>query len=705
MRTYRLALGAGALAFSSAATAQTLNLPEIVVTSPSPIASPRPGEGAGENAPWWANSQSIPSTPSFSSVSVMTPQEVLSRGAASLGDTLSTTPGVSSTSFSPVASRPVIRGLGGFRVRTQEDGIGSHDMANLGEDHAVTIDPLLSGRVEVIRGPGTLRYGSQAIGGVVSANSGRIPTGIPPNGVAFAARGGLNSVANGKDGAVLLDAGGGNFAIHVDAFKRSAGDYRIPGGVQENSSYTSEGHSAGGSYVFSDGFIGLSYQNTTMTYFIPGIESAREKNHIDLRQSKWNSRGEWRLGESGIDTVRYWLGFTDYRHEEIDGLGASAVVGSIFKNREIESRVEISHLPFSTAFGELTGAAGFQWGRRQLSVGGAQEQLLAPARAQNLAAFVFEELQIAPALRAQGAVRVERTSTDGTGASFPVTYLPPPDEPNLFGVHRDFAPISASTGLLHDLPHGMVARLTAQHVERAPDPIELFYKGPHDTPRTFEIGDPTMTLEKANTVEIGLKRGRGETRFDISAHYTRFENFIFKNFTGVRCGDTFASCGLPGASFDQIIYSQRNATFLGAELQVEHDVAKLWNGVWGVEAQYDFVRATFADGSYVPKIPPHRVGGGIFYRDPEWTARIHLLHAFAQNNLGAFETPTPGYNLLNAELSHTAKIAAEPFPMEITLGLKGENLLDDNIRLHQSYKKDEVLQPGRNIRLFTSVKF
>lgn len=702
MRFSRWFLQTCVMAFSSAAVAQTIDLPEVVVTSPNPIQTAPNSDETGYPG---ATSQSVAAASSFTSVSVMTSQQGLTRGAASLGDALSTTPGVSSTTFSPVASRPVIRGLGGFRVRTQENGIGSHDMGNLGEDHAVTIDPLVAGRVEVIRGPGTLRYGSQAIGGVVSANNGRIPTVIPPNGVAFEARGGLNSVSGGKDGALLLDAGGGDFALHVDTFKRTAGDYRIPGGIQENSSYASQGYGIGGSHLFKDGFIGVSYQSTATTYFIPGIDSAREKNHIDLRQSKWSSRGEWRLGESGIDTLRYWLGFTDYKHDEIDGLGAATNIGSTFRNRELESRVEVSHLPFNTAFGELTGAAGLQWGRRRLSVKGAQEELLSPARAENLAAFIFEELQLMPALRMQGAVRTERTAIAGTGASFPSSYLPPPDQPSLFAVNRSFLPVSASAGLLYDLPYGMVARVTAQHVERAPDPVELFYKGPHDTPRTFEIGDPTMTLEKADTLEIGLKRGRGDTRFEVSAYYTKYQNFIYKNFTGLMCNDSFATCGAPGASFDQIIYSQRDATFMGGEFQLEHDVARLWDGIWGVEAQYDIVRATFADGSYVPKIPPYRLGGGLFYRDPSWSARINLLHAFAQNNLGAFETPTPGYNLLNAEVSYMAKLPTPTFPTELTIGLRGENLLNDSIRFHQSYKKDEVLQPGRNIRLFASVKF
>ncbi|HWW47299.1 MAG TPA: TonB-dependent receptor [Xanthobacteraceae bacterium] len=672
---------------ASPAFAQSLDLGEIVVSSP-----------------WWENAATNHAS-TANSVTAVSAQETLSKGAASLGDSLGTLPGVSATSFSPVASRPVIRGLGGFRVRTQENGIGSHDMANLGEDHAVTIDPLAAGQIEVIRGPGTLRYGSQAIGGVVSSSNRRIPTAIPENGVAFETRGGFTSVNQGRDGAVALDAGGGNFAIHADAFKRQANDYSTPDGVQKNSSYRADGYSLGGAYLFQDGFIGLSYQSNKMTYFIPGFASAEERNHIDLRQDKWSSRGEWRVGEKGIDTIRYWLGFTDYKHDEINIIDGIKEIGSKFRNKEIESRVEISHLPVATAWGELRGTAGLQWGKRNLSVAGATEELLSPARAQNLAAFVFEELQLTQTLRAQAAIRIEKTNITGTGASFPANYLPPPDEPTLFPVNRDFAPISVSAGLVHELPHDIFARLTVQHVERSPDPIEMFYKGPHDTPRTFEIGDPNMTIEKADTIEIGFKRAKGDTRFEASAYYTKYQNFIYKNFTGILCGDTFESCGQPGATFDQIIYSQRDATFFGGELALEHDVARIGAGVWGVEAQYDFVRATFADGSSVPKIPPHRLGGGAYYRDENWTARVNLLHAFAQNNTGAFETPTAAFNLLNAELAYTTRLPQGHHLREFTVGLKGENLLNERIRLHQSYKKDEVLQPGLNVRLFASAKF
>jgi iron complex outermembrane recepter protein len=647
----------------------------------------------------------ISGDPNFTSVSTMSQSDVVAHGAASIGDTVGTQAGISQTSFSPAASRPVIRGLGGFRVRTQENGVSTQDMANLGEDHAVTIDPLLAGQVEVIRGPGTLRYGSQAIGGVVSATNTRIPEQIPTNGVSFASRGGFSSVNNGRDGAALLEAGGNGFAIHVDGFARKAGDYAIPGGGRQlNSGYQSEGYAFGASHIFDRGFVGIAYQHTQMTYYIPGIASAADKNHIDLWQSKWTSRGEFRIGEYGFDTVKYWFGATDYKHNEVDVIAGINDIGSRFKNREMESRMELSHLPMSTFLGEMRGVFGVQWGNRKLSVNGA-EDLLLPASVRSVAAFVFEEFKLSEKLKLQASGRLDHIGVEGTGAIFPASLLPPPTHPALFNVDRIYQPASASVGLLYSLPYNMTARLTAQHVERAPDAIELFYKGPHDTPRTFEIGDPNMKLEKANTIEAGLKRNEGEFRFELSAYYTQFTNFIFKDFTGAKCNDTFASCGNPKGSFDQIKYTQRDATFYGAEAQAEHDVAPVWAGVWGVAGQYDFVHATFTDGSYVPKIPPHRLGGGLYYRDANWTAKINLLHAFAQKNLGAFETPTSGFNLLNAELSYKQKFDMANFIPEVTVGIRGENLLNERIRLHQSYKKDEVLQPGLNIRLFASAKF
>ena len=162
-----------------------------------------------------------------------------------------------------------------------------------------------------------------------------------------------------------------------------------------------------------------------------------------------------------------------------------------------------------------------------------------------------------------------------------------------------------------------------------------------------------------------------------------------------------------GRGTEQILFQQRDATFTGAELQAQLDVAPIWRGVWGIDGQYDFVRARFDDaqGGNVPRIPPHRAGAGVYYRDINWFARVGFLHAFDQNRIGDEETPTDGYTLLNADLAYTFKLDSQGSVIpEMTIGLKGENLLDDDVRNHVSFLKDEVLQPGRTIRLYGIVK-
>lgn len=731
--TRRVLLAAATLLIADTSHAQTV-LPEIVVTTPSPVAAkpatsaqsasaakqpkaaPKQSQAKSAAAPVPAPtpapivlpdgiSLSIASAPGFSSVAVVGQRELQSSPAASLGDAVGTLPGVSATSFAPGASRPVIRGLGGFRVSIQENGLGTGDVQKLSDDHAVPLDPNAIDQVEVVRGPATLRFGSQAIGGVVNATNSRIPDTIPEAGWRAQISGGFNSANNGRDAAAMVEAAAGNFVVHADTFSRTGSDYRIPGGRQPNTSFNGDGYSLGGSYVFKNGYFGLAYSSFDSTYFIPGIEAAAANNHIDLTQSKWTSKGEWRVRDGGLEAIRFWFGVLDYRHNEVDGLGAAAVTGSTFLNKQLEARVEAQHLPVTTQFGELRGAIGAQWTDRKLSAAGEDGVLLDPTKTRSLASYLFEELQVTQKLKLQAAGRLERVDIRGVASTFPASLLPPPDDPAQSASQQTFLPKSGSVGLLYSLPLGVVARTTAQHSERSPDATELFYKGPHDATQTFEIGNPNLKIEHANTIELGLKRAKGNFRFDASVYRTQFTDFIYKRFTGAKCDSDFSSCGA-GSELDQIAYSQRNATFYGAEAQAELDIAPIWRGMWGVEARYDFVHAKFDDGTFVPKIAPHRLGGGVYYRDANWLARVSLLHAFSQNQIAAFETPTAGYNLLNAELSYTMKL--EPFAgigREFVVGIKGENLLDDDIRNAVSYKKDEVLQPGRSVRIFGTLKF
>ena len=712
IRAVVLIVALGASAVSPAAVHAQTQLPGITVTTPSPVTPSKPPV----QAPAATAPQAAPAAPDlagtglsispdqgFAAVTVMTPGELLSRPGSTLGDDLATRPGMAATTFAPGASRPVIRGLSGFRVRIQENGLATGDVSALSDDHAVPIDPLAAGQVEVVRGPATLRYGSQAIGGVVNAINNRIPTAIPTNGILVETRGGFSTVDEGRNGAAIVEAGAGNFVVHADTFARSASDYRIPGGTQANTSFDTSGYSVGGSFVAKDGFIGIAYSTFDSTYYIPGVEAAESKNHIVLNQSKFSSRGEWRVNDLGLETIRFWFGATDYKHDEVDSLPVT-VIGSTFLQTTYEMRMEAQHLPINTAVGVLRGAVGMQWSDRDLQAAGADGILLSPTNQRSLAGFVFEELQVTKRLRLQAAARIEGDDVSGTASTFPPSFLPPPDDPTQSAARRSFAPKSVSAGLLYDLPLGIVARATAAHVERAPDATELFYKGPHDSTATFEIGNPNLTIEGANTFEVGLKRAKGDFRFDLSVYRTNFSNFIYKRFTGAKCDSDFASCGT-GTELDQIVYSQQDATFTGLELLTEYDVARIWRGVWGVEGQYDFVHAVLADGSYVPKMPPHRLGGGIYYRDAKWLARVNLLHAFAQHEFATFDTPTPGYNMLNAELSYTTKLdRLSRLTPEITVGIRGENLLNDDIRNSVSYKKDEVLQPGANVRLFGTVK-
>src|SRR6185436_2066300 len=200
----------------------------------------------------------------------------------------------------------------------------------------------------------------------------------------------------------------------------------------------------------------------------------------------------------------------------------------------------------------------------------------------------------------------------------------------------------------------------------------------------------------AKSVEIVLRRATGPLRFEVTAYYTRFSNFIYRRLTGVMCDEDFASCGNPAGELNQAVYSQRDAIFRGGEFQSQLDVGPLNGGIWGVESQFDVVRATFTDGTNVPRIPPVRAGGGLYWRDTNWLMRVNLLHAFAQNDVAPIaETPTAGYNLLKAEVSYKTKLDPTWFgAREMTVGLVGNNLLNENIRNSTSYNKDEVLLPG-----------
>lgn len=470
-----VAASALGLFFALPGNAQTIQLPETVViaTTPSPILR-QPLEGSGAAVPGSETGAPLLGTlpiviDQFATVTVVPNEEIRRNPGNTLGDVLFARPGITGSSFAPGASsRPIIRGLDVNRVGILENGIGGGGASDLGEDHFVPIDPLATNRIEVIRGPATLRYGSQSIGGVVSATNNRIPDAIPARGIVTELRGNLSSVDTGLNGAVLLDAGHGNFAFHADAYGRRAGDYSIPtypylfdparpfSGKQPNSSVRSDGASVGGSYIFDRGFFGLAVSQTNSLYSIPGIDGEDHKTRIDARQTKLNSKGELRPDSSTIEAIRFWLGATDYKHAEI-GLAdpmdpATDGVRQIFTNKEQEGRVEVQLVPVNLSFAALTTAFGIQGGHQRLTAPSPDGPgLWDPNTNNRVAAFLFNEFKFTETLKAQVAGRVERVKLSGMTPMFPGDFLP--DGNPLVGIQRNpaFTPKSISFDMIKNL--------------------------------------------------------------------------------------------------------------------------------------------------------------------------------------------------------------------------------------------------------------
>ena len=770
-------IGNPAMAEDAAAPSSSTQLPEITVTAPSPIQRhrtmpsrnparvARAAPGGNRERPPQPQATPAAATPQqgvlpvvtdqFATVTVVPNEEIRRSGSATLGDLLFSKPGITGSSFAPGASsRPIIRGLDMNRVGIVENGTGAGGASDLGEDHFVPVDPFSANQVEVVRGPAALRYGSTSIGGVVSATNNRIPEALPScpaapfNTYGMPARAPLadaqssacttvetrtavSSVDRGVEGGILLDAGGGNVAVHADAYGRKAGDYSIPSypylfdqtrpvnGKQPNSAAQTDGASVGASYLFHGGFIGAAITQTDALYRIPGIDGAHHQTRIDAHQTKFSAKGEYRPDAAAIDAVRFWASATDYRHNEI-GLADPTDLSTLgirqtFTNKEQEGRVEVQMAPFNARFAAVTAAFGLQAAHQQLTApspdnpGTLFNGLWDPNTNSRVAGYVFNELKFSDATKAQIAGRIEHVDLHGSTPNFPGDFLPDGNPQSALARNPSYTPKSGSVGLIQKLPGDLVGSVTAQYVERAPKPAELFSRGAHDATGTFDIGNPNLTLETAKSVEIGLRKATGPFRFEATAYYTRFDNFIYRRLTGVMCGDDFASCGNgdPANEGRQAVYSQRDATFRGGEFQSQFDVGPLHGGIWGIENQFDIVRATFSDGSNVPRIPPIRAGGGLFWRDANWLMKVNLLHAFAQNDIAPIgETPTAGYNLLKAEISYRTRLDNSWFgAREMTVGLVGNNLLNENIRNHVSYNKDEVLMPGIGVRAFANLKF
>ena len=616
---------------------------------------------------------------------------------STLGTALGELPGVTQSGFAAGANRPIIRGLDNFRVLIQENGVASNGASALSEDHAVPLTPGAADRIEIIKGPATLRYGSQALGGVINVLNNRIPS-APINHTSGTLNATLGSVDRSHQETLKLETGADlengtdNISLHLDASNHHANDYDAPNaqGTQSNTATKSTGVGGGAAFHFATGYIGLSASTLESQYGLPAPEDPSEPITIDMHQTRVNTKlvlddlGAW--GNSLTAT----LGFSHYTHDEIEGTQKAAT----FNIEEWDGRIEWLH----PTWGDLEGAVGVHGFTKDLEAGGEAEELLAPTTTRSLAVFLFETLPLSQSLDLQMGARVEQVKVEGT--AFNTATLGQTER------SRSFTPLNASLALVQSFGDDWVTSLNGQMVQRAPDALELFAKGPHHATETFELGNADLDVETAYSAELSLRKYSGPLTFEVAAYASQFDGYVYKHLTGRTCDHTYVSCAnIPTQELAEAQFVQRDAFFWGAEAQAKWSLWRGNQGTFGVDGQADFVKARFTDGNAgggnVPRIPPLRYGLGLFWEADTLNARINILRATKQTAVADQEEPTKGYTLLNATIHTQVQLAGH----QLELGLVGHNLLNDDIRLHSSVRKDEVLQPGRDVRLVLSAHF
>lgn len=573
---------------------------------------------------------------------------VLRRGS-SLGETLDGLPGVASTAFGPNASRPVIRGLDGDRIRMLDNGGASLDASSLSFDHAVPIDPLVIERVEVLRGPAALLYGGSAIGGVVNTLDNRIPR-QPASGLSGAVEGRVGGAADERGGAAVLDAGGTGFAVHADAFARRTDDLHVPaferpvdgGGTERrdrivNSASDAKGGALGGSLLWDHGYLGASVD----TYRNDYGAVAEEDVTIRMKRDRLALAGEVRDLAGPISTVRLQASAADYQHQEVEGTGA---VGTTFKNRGGDLRLEAVHARVPLAIGHLDGVFGVQGESSRFAALG-EEAFVPTTHTRQWAAFALEQWQLNPRWQFNGGVRLASVTVASEGDADPAAAR--------FGgpVQRRFTPGSAALGAVWKLGGPWQLQANAAYTERAPTSYELYADGVHAATGTYERGDLAQRMERGRNLDVAVQWQQGPDQLKLSAYATRFSNYLAL----MRSGEPDHVEGTD--SFPVYAFEGVRARLFGAELEGRK---RLWQGIAGqfdAEGSVDVVRGdNLSAGEPLPRLPPLRATAALAWHREAWQARAEVQRAMRQTRVPADDTATPGWTMVN--LSAAYRLAA-----------------------------------------------
>ncbi len=649
--------------------------------------------------------------------SVLTGAELTRQLRPTIGETLARQPGVSATSFGPNASRPILRGFQGDRIRVLTDGIGSIDVSNTSVDHAVIIDPLLAERIEVLRGPSALLFGSSAVGGVVNVIDTRIPRTVPANGYRVNGIANYGSAANERSGGMAGDvAVGEHLVLHADGSYLKSDDLRtgkgyllsaparaaalsqvgLPQDTDEPIDFAanadlrnklpnsaSETWTAGvGAAIITDtGNLGVSYSHYDSLYGVPvryatAVGQEQEAPRLDVVQNRVDVRGEVQTGGGFLDRIRFRAGQASYRHFELEEDNS---VGTAFYNKGLEGRLEL----VQANRGGWQGASGVQYFNRLFNVVG-DEAFLPRNETNQTGIFTLQQYANGP-VRLEGGVRYEHT--DATSRN-------PDDDLRFFRGSREFDAVSGSIGGSYGVTDGIRLGLNVSRTERAPSAEELFANGAHAGTQAYELGNPDFRLEKSWGLE-GTFHAHGDGfSLDASAYYNWFSNYISEN--QVASSVCAAAAAPSGREVDLpcFQYQQADARYYGFEANASVRLARIGGYVINADALGDYVRANIVDQGPVPRIPPMRVLGGIEAQGDTANARLEVEHVFDQNRITAFETKTNAYTMVNATIGFS------PFGKDskTSILLSANNIFDVVARRHASFLKDFAPLAGRDFR-------
>jgi iron complex outermembrane receptor protein len=620
-----------------------------------------------------------------------------------IGETLAHLPGVSATSFAPGASRPVLRGFDGDRIRVLVDGIGSVDASSVSVDHAVVFDPLTVDHIDVLHGPAALLFGGQAIGGAINAADKRIPRMVPENGVSAQAIAGYGSAADERSVGGAVDVAlAPRLVAHIDANWRKSGDLRVGGYVNSealrgelaeqaaglraegdgdaadqltelaglrgripNTAAESTTFGAGLAFIDQGGNIGVSVQRYDTRYGIPARPGpdAEDNVSIDLGQTRLDLRAAVDLG--GIfDSLHLRAAYGDYRHVELEG----DEIGTTFIGKGVEGRLDL----VQKDNGGWRGRSGVQVLSRKLDIIG--DEAFTPAnQIDRIGLFTLQSLRIG-SLEAEAAGRYEHAGVKAQSIGF----------------DRSFDLWSGALGLAWLPADGLKIGATYSRGARAPSPEELLSDGVHIATQSYELGNPGFGIERSEGVEGYVRFERDAFCVSLTGYLTDFKDFI-----------SAVPDGAIEDGFPVYAYSQGNARFRGFEAEASARVAQWGDAELRLDGSADYVRADLKGIGPVPRIPPLRIQGGIEYGTPALRLRAEVEWNDRQNRVAALENPVDSFTLAN--------LSADWHPLgsdgPLTIIASANNLFNVNGRRAASLTRDFVPIAGRDLRVSAIVRF